>query len=372
MKPMAGGGSSLFLDYYIDGVRYKEYLKMYIVEEHTKIDKLQNIETMRTATAMKAQRIIDLQNGKAGFNTRKKQNVIFTDFVESERVRYLDAGKTEYAKTVGKLLAWLQIYNRRVSLRDIDRDYILAFFKYLQTSHNLKEKPKARGRKRKRSGLSVGTVHTYSAVLSTLFNNAIRNKYIDRNPIRDIDISERPPRPESTREYLTLEELEKLAATECGNAEVKKAFLFSCFTGLRLSDVEALKGSAIRKTATCLEVEMRQQKTQKMVYVPLSPNAIAYLPDHDDEGTIFELPSRPEVNKHLGRWMKKAGINKHITYHCSRHTYATLLLTYGADIYTVSKLLGHTNVETTQIYAKIIDKKRQEAVNLIPTLTIGG
>ncbi len=372
MKPMAGGGSSLYLDYFVDGVRYKEYLKMYIVEEHTKIGKLQNIETMRTATAMKAQRIIDLQNGQAGFKTKKKPNVIFTDFVESERVRYLNDGKIEYSKTISKLLAWLRIYNKRVSLREIDRDYLLSFFKYLQTSHNLKEKPGAKGRKRSKSGLSVGTVHTYSAVLSTIFNNAIRNRLIDRNPIRDLDISERPPRPESEREYLTLEELEKLASTECGNGIVKRAFLFSCFTGLRLSDVEALKWASIRKTATCMEVEMRQQKTQKMVYVPLSPNATAYLPKHKNPGPIFTLPSRTEVNKHIAKWLKKAGIHKRITYHCSRHTYATLLLTYGADIYTVSKLLGHTNVETTQIYAKIIDKKRQEAVNLIPTLNIGG
>ncbi len=216
----------------------------------------------------------------------------------------------------------------------------------------------------------MGTVNTYSQTLSTLFNNAVRKKYIDRNPIWDLELSERPTRPESEREFLTLEEVQKLTATKCGNEQVKKAFLFACFTGLRLSDIEGLTGKTIRSTTEGLEVEMRQQKTQRMVYVPLSANATSFLPEPIPAGPVFHLPSRNEVNGNIRRWVKKAEISKHITFHCSRHTYATLLLTYGADIYTVSKLMGHTNVATTQVYAKVIDKKRQEAVNLIPSLDL--
>lgn len=371
-KPLRNGGTSLYLDYSIDGVRYKQYLKMYIVPERTKIDRLQNIETRKTAGAMKAKKIVELQNGMGGFKKRPK-DMCLVDFLQAEQSAYYESGKVEYAKTIGKMLSWLRIYNKRVALRNVDRDYLLAFFRFLQTEHtNLKEKKteKKTGRPRTKTGLSMGTINTYSQTLSTLFNNAVRKRYIERNPIWDLELSERPTRPESEREFLTLEEVQKLSATRCGNEQVKRAFLFSCFTGLRLSDIEALTGQMIRSTTEGLEVEMRQQKTQRMVFVPLSSNAASFLPDEIPSGFIFHLPSRNEVNANIRRWIKKAKIDKHITFHCSRHTYATLLLTYGADIYTVSKLMGHQNVATTQVYAKVIDKKRQEAVNLIPVLDI--
>lgn len=369
-KPMTNGGVSLYLDYSIDGVRYKEYLKMYIVPERTKLDRLQNTETRKTAQALKAKKIVELQNGIGGFKKRPK-DITLTDFIEKELADYKEAGKVEYAKTIAKMLSWLKIYNKRVALRDVNREYLLSFFRFLQNDHpNLKEKKdeKKTGRPRTKTGLSIGTVSTYSLTLSTLFNNAVRKKYIDRNPIWDIDLSERPKRPESQREFLTMDEVQKLSKAECGNEQVKKAFLFACFTGLRLSDIEALNGDSIRSAAKGLEVGLRQQKTQRIVFVPLSANAASFLPEKIPEGQIFQLPTRGEINSDIERWVKRAGITKHITFHCSRHTYATLLLTYGADIYTVSKLLGHTNVETTQIYAKIIDKKKVDAVNLIPSL----
>lgn len=371
-KPMTNGGSSLYLDYSIDGVRYKQYLKMYIVPEKTKVDKLQNIETRKTAGAMKAKKIVELQNDMGGFK-KKPKDMCLVDFLQLEQTSYRESGKVEYAKTIGKMLAWLKIYNKRIALRNVDREYLLSFFRFLQNEHtNLKEKKTAekKGRPRTRTGLSMGTVNTYYMTLSTLFNNAVRKRYLDRNPIWDLDIAERPTRSESEREFLTLDEVNKLVQTRCGNEDVKRAFLFSCFTGLRLSDIERLTGKMIRSTTSGLEVEMRQQKTRRMVYVPISPNAAAFIPENLPEGFLFHLPSRNEVNSNIRRWLKKAAIDKHITFHCSRHTYATLLLTYGADIYTVSKLMGHTNVATTQVYAKVIDKKRQEAVNLIPALEL--
>ena len=372
-KPMRNGGTSLYLDYSIDGVRYKQYLKMYLVPEKTKIDKLQNIETRKTALAMKAKKIVELQNGMGGFKKRPK-DMCLVDFIDAERQKYITTGHIEYAKTIGKMLTWLRLFNRRVALRNVDRDYLLSFFRYLENARpkpksKAKEDEKKQGRPMSPEGLAPGTIHTYSQVLSTLFNNAIRQRQLERNPIRDLEISERPPRPESEREFLTLEEVQRLTKTRCGNDEVKRAFLFSCFTGLRLSDIETLTPQMIRSTATGLEVEMRQQKTQRMVYIPVSSNAASFLPEnYKARKRIFIMPSRNEVNGNIRRWTKKAEISKHITFHCSRHTYATLLLTYGADIYTVSKLMGHSSVEITQVYAKVIDQKKTEAVNLIPSL----
>jgi len=148
---------------------------------------------------------------------------------------------------------------------------------------------------------------------------------------------------------------------------VKRAFLFSCFTGLRLSDIEALTWDRIRDSGKGMQVESTQIKTGKAVYVPLSSNALAQLPERG-RGRVFNLPVRYTMGEILANWVKRAGITKHITYHCSRHTYATLLLTYGANLYTVSSLLGHTDISTTQIYARIVDENKRKTVDLIPDI----
>ena len=122
-----------------------------------------------------------------------------------------------------------------------------------------------------------------------------------------------------------------------------------------------------------MQVEIKQQKTGEPLYLPLSANALQWLPERGlakDSDKVFALPHVSTVEKFLPIWAKDAGINKHVTFHVSRHTNATLMLYYGADIYTVSKLLGHTSVKTTQIYAKIMDKKKQQAVSMIPNINM--
>jgi integrase len=111
------------------------------------------------------------------------------------------------------------------------------------------------------------------------------------------------------------------------------------------------------------------KKTTTPIYLPLSKQAMKWLPERGDasgnELVFGDLPNRGRIGVHLGKWAKDAGITKSMSYHTSRHTFATMMLTLGVDLYTVSKLLGHTKVETTQIYAKIINKKKDDAVSLI-------
>ena len=373
-KEMQNGGKSLYLDYSVDGIRHKEYLHMYIVPERTKIDRLQNVETMKTAQAMKAKKIVDLQNGVAGFRTKRKKDVLLLDYLEQQKDSYAKQGKTEYSNTIGKILAWLRLYGKNVALRQVDKDYILDFLGFTRKGvPDIKEKDKEKKRGRKMStkkGLSDVTVHAYYQTLSTQFNNAVRDHLMERNPIHDLTAAERPKAPESERAYLTYDEVQRLVQTECGNSQVKQAFLFACFTGLRLGDIESLTWNEIKQAPDGgLEVGTRQNKTQRMVYVPISGNAMKFLPERGRKNEkVFRLVSRSVIGELLNTWTKRAKIDKHISFHCSRHTYATLLLTYGADLYTVSKLLGHSDIGVTQIYAKIVDQKKQEAVNLIPKL----
>lgn len=171
------------------------------------------------------------------------------------------------------------------------------------------------------------------------------------------------------RSYLTLEEVRRLAETPCRVDGLKHAFLFACFCGLRYSDIRALTWKSIRDMGDGrLQIEIIQQKTQEAVYLPLSENAVAQLPARGNaEDAVFKLP-RGHTGEAVAAWAAAAGIEKHVTFHVARHTCATLLLTFGADLYTVSKLLGHTNVKTTQVYAKIVDEKKRAAVELIPTI----
>ena len=193
---------------------------------------------------------------------------------------------------------------------------------------------------------------------------------IDRNPFKLLDAKEKPQKNSSIREFLTIEEVKQLMATPCRYDIVKRAFLFSCFTGLRYSDIKSLLWSEIRKAADgrTLFLEHPQVKTRKIVTVPLSEEALKWMPKQqkDKEHVFHQLQiTSTTVEVILGEWMKEAGIEKHITYHCSRHTAATMLLTLGADLYTVSKILGHSSIKMTEVYAKIVDKKKLETVNLV-------
>ena len=218
--------------------------------------------------------------------------------------------------------------------------------------------------------LSDGNISLYL----DMYHKGARKKegrpLIDRNPFKLLDAKEKPQKNSSIREFLTIEEVKQLMATPCRYDIVKRAFLFSCFTGLRYSDIKSLLWSEIRKAADgrTLFLEHPQVKTRKIVTVPLSEEALKWMPKQqkDKEHVFHQLQiTSTTVEVILGEWMKEAGIEKHITYHCSRHTAATMLLTLGAGLYTVSKILGHSSIKMTEAYAKIVDKKKLETVNLV-------
>lgn len=345
------GGRSLYLDYTVGGVRTREFLKMYLVPERTKIHKLQNQETLKQAEGMKAKRILQLQEGQTGIRTMRKEDMPLTEYIARKREEYLLMGKTFNAQSLAKINRWLGKYGRKTTLLTIDKEYIMGFCHYMESE-----------------GLAKGTVFLLFSILRTVMNKAYKEGMLNDNPFQRFDSSERPQRQDTAREYLTLEEVKRLADTHCRNRNIERAFLFSCFTGLRISDIEALRWDQIRDNGQGMQIELKQTKTKRLVYLPLSANAIAQLPEGRRQGRVFPLPARSTVWEYLDHWVKKAGITKHISFHCARHTYATLLLTYGANIYTVSSLLGHTNVKTTQIYAKIVDENKRKTVDLIPDI----
>ena len=180
---------------------------------------------------------------------------------------------------------------------------------------------------------------------------AHRDKYLREN---QNDYLERIEENEVKKEYLTGEELKKLAATPCKIPVLKSASLFSCLTGLRISDILNLKWEHIQMAPDrgyCIRI--RTQKTQTEATLPISMEAYE-LCGEPDTGTVFKGFKRSMAQHPLKEWLKSAGITKSMSFHCFRHSYAVLQVSAGTDIYTVSKMMTHKKVSTTQIYADLV------------------
>lgn len=216
----------------------------------------------------------------------------------------------------------------------------------------------------KRGGFKTGTISPNTAsTYFSVFKAVLKQAFIDGYLTIDLSAKAKSIQGrESRREHLTVEELNTLARTPF-DPIVKRAALFSALTGLRHSDIQKLTWAEIEEFNGGYRLNFTQQKTKGVEYMPISKQAYQLCGERkDDELLVFaRLPDPSWISKPLERWIKQAGITKHITFHCFRHTFATLQLASGTDIYTVSKLLGHTNVKTTQIYAKVVDEKKEKA-----------
>lgn len=218
-------------------------------------------------------------------------------------------------------------------------------------------------------GNKSGTVsRNTAATYFSIFKAGLKQAFVDGYLTIDLAAKVKGiPEQESRREHLTLEELNTLAQTPCDNPIIKRAALFSALTGIRHVDIKKMKWKEIVKEGDHYRVNFTQQKTKGVEYTPISSQAYQLCGERlDDNRLVFEgLPDPSWISKPLERWVKASGITKHITFHCFRHTFATLQLANGTDIYTVSKMLGHTNVRTTQIYTKVVDEKKEYAADAI-------
>ena len=220
----------------------------------------------------------------------------------------------------------------------------------------------------KKGTITRNTASTYFSIFQAGLHQAFIDGYLT------VDIAAKAKNiaySDKQREYLTIDELNTLAATPCDRPIMKRASLFSALTGMRHSDIQKLKWKEIIKDGEHYRILFTQQKTKGVQYMPISDQAYQLCGERGEpDRLVFEGLQDPSwINKPLERWIKAAGITKHITFHCFRHTYATLQLTNGTDIYTVSKMLGHTKVTTTQIYAKIVDEKKEQAADTIVIAT---
>ena len=212
--------------------------------------------------------------------------------------------------------------------------------------------------------ISQNTASTYFSIFKAAVHQAFIEGYLD------VDLAAKVkgvPEEESRREYLTIDELNLLAATPCNYPMLKKAAFFSALTGLRHCDIRKMTWQELSKEGDHYRINFTQKKTGGVEYMPISEQAylICGEPQEPDRLVFEGLQDPSYINRPVKVWVEAAGIKKHITFHCFRHSFATNQLTEGTDLYIISKMMGHTDIRTTQIYTKVVDPKKEQAADAI-------
>lgn len=351
----------LSLDIYHQGKSKFENLKLYLFEKpKTPWEKDHNKRTKQLAESIKAKKVLELQEGQYNIHTGFKSQGSFIEYFKKltrERRGVRNSYYTWYS-TCRHLAEFTN--GKDITFEKCNDKFLNDFKTYLLDQITTRK-----------SKLLPSSAALYLTKIKTALKQAEDERIILDNPGRRVKAIKSQ---DSQRQYLQLEELKLLTKQTCRMPMLKRAFLFSCLTGLRWSDMIKLTWGDIMYSDIELiwKIVFTQEKTKSREWLPITQQAYDILGARGQAETrIFShLRYGVSTNKALADWVLEAGINKHITYHCSRHTFATLLLSNGADIFTVSKLLGHKDIGTTQIYGKIIDTKKNTTVDLLPDIGI--
>jgi len=331
-----------------------------IVDPKTAKEKKENKEALEFAENVIAIRKAEYAQGRFELkNTAKAKRVFLNFFADlAEEKRTLDSSNN-YGNWYSTYQHLKKVVPKNLTFEEIDEYFIKKVRKYFEKDAISKSD----------LPLSQNSKYSYFNKFKAALRNAFDNGYLTVNYASKIKSFEQA---ESQREYLIFDELQRLAKAECKYPVLKKAFLFSCLSGLRWSDINTLIWKEVRDEGDISRVNFRQEKTEGVEYLYISKQARELLGERQDpQERVFKgLKYGMTYNTEIIRWCNRAAVPKHITFHSARHTNAVLLLENGADIYTVSKRLGHRELRTTQIYAKIVDSKMKEAAEIIPELNI--
>jgi integrase len=367
-KTISGNRQSLYLDFYpaiphpeTGEPTRREFLGMYLFDkDKSPSDKQHNKETMQIAEQIRQKRENHLNKPE-----------IYTGY-EKEQLKIKEQGEknfVEYFKSLAdKRKAsnhdnWVSAYNYLIKFTkgnlkfsDLNEKIFAEFKEYLLTT---------KSNKSSKATLTQNSAVSYFNKVKATLKQAFKDGYLSS----DLNSRIQPiKQAETQRNFLTIEELNSLVKTECNNPLLKRAAIFSALTGLRFSDIKNLVWGELEYIeGNGYFIQFKQQKTKGVEMMPISEQAFSLLGERKEPtDKVFEgLVYSAYENKHLAKWIRLAGIEKDITFHCFRHTFATLQLSKGTDIYTVSKMLGHRELKTTQIYAKIIDQTKREAADKI-------
>jgi integrase len=366
-KQLSNGQISFYLDIYHNKARWYEFLDIKIQKNRPSHE---DKERRRLAQEIRTKREHELIVQDNGLQDRKKKLACFVRFFED----YTIEGKRNgmYHSVHNNLKEYMG--KEPLSFIRVSPEWLKAFERHL-----LKK-------------ISNNSTVRYMEAISCALNEAVRRKIIHRNPWHDIPSTHKLKMQDIFRKAYTIEELQKLASTPVNiDKQIKQAYFFSCFSGLRWSDVNPLLWDEIIVKEIQGKKEyylyFEQEKTEAIEYLPLSDNAIDILKERQreslqEEKSPYVFPRIKEkddgrktvyhwMHRQLKVWAKAAKIDpKKLHFHTGRHSFATNVLESSdeGDLYTVSKLLGHTNIKATQIYAKVRDKRKQAAVKALPRI----
>lgn len=376
------GTRHLYLHVTRYGKRTKESLHMSLSPGKDRMTKKINEETMRIAKEKARLREEELRNEADGFyrNGMGLDRPFYPYYIEQMNKRKNVHTKAGWQNALNHL----RIYepDQTITFRRITPAWLNGFREYLMNdAYTLKDRTRkyecvqqADGRwervvvrSEEPSRLKQNSAKDALAKVVAAINAAMTDGLLKRDPTEGVRTI---PKAKTNREHLSAEEVHRLMETPCQNETAKKAFLFCCMTGLRHCDCYSLKWSDVIEENGNTYIEKRQNKTGNNVIVPLNHYALELIGHRGNpESRVFpDMVTDTHINEVISVWCVSAGIRKKITFHCARHTFACLTLQASGDIYTTSKLLGHSDIQVTQVYAKVLDESKLKAVTQLNNL----
>lgn len=377
-KEMSDGNLSLYLDYYLGRVnvlddngdvvskvkRKREFLKLTLfANPKTPIERQQNKDILLLAQKIRFEREQELRQGQLGYSIAKPRKINFLEYCQT----YIDEYTKKDKRNIQLAFRWFRDfleqspryhnYKDYITPSQIDKDLVLAFVEYLQK--------RSRG-----EGANTAYKRFKKVVIY-----ATEHDIFKKNPCRGISI----PVDKSTlqKEILSLDEVAKLIATNPKglNADIRRAFIFCLYTGIRFCDVKELTFSDVdysNKLLTFNQIKVKHSSTASSVTIPLNEGLMQLIGEPSEGGSrvdkVFNLPSHTMCLKALRKWVSAAGIEKHITWHCARHSFAVNVLMGGANVKVVASLLGHSSIQMTDKYLRAVDSAKRQAIESLPKL----
>lgn len=376
-KVLSDGRESLFLDYYLGyrmewserlgkevakKDRKREYLSLYVWQApRIPMERQQNKETLELAKRLRFERSQQLLDDTEGYRLKKDRDINFLDWMWAYYEAYTKADKRHIKRAYTVFIDFLKAtpeyakFANRIKPQQLTKEMMVAFTEYLQ-------------------GRFIGEgAHTLYARFKKIIKAAVEADVMRKNPTSTVSI--KIDNGALKKDVLSMEEITRLISTHYTgeSVNIRRAFIFCLYCGLRWCDVKDLTFANVDYSNRLLKFEQAKTKghsSASSVVIPLNDGLLSLIGEGKRDEIIFPLPSHTMCLKALRHWVKRAEIDKHITWHCARHSFAVNILNNGANIKTVASLLGHSGLKHTEKYTRAVDSLKEAAINSLPELKL--